>query len=253
MTDRSPAARREAGFALLLVLWVTGFLALMVSQVLFSGRVALSSGEQALLEARLETEADAAITSELFGIVVSGHAATAVRPAWHQGPEQDGTLMVRSFAGRGVNPALANSAVLKKLFQRHGITEEKAEELSAAILAWRSPETARSPGEGRCQPQGGPFRTMDDLALVPGLTAPLLRRIAPDISFARMQPSDEREDSRPGPRQRSEDDEDFLVIVEAVIRSGHGAMLRHAEVTLLPGARPVPWRVMRWGTGGLPE
>ncbi|NHN87695.1 helix-hairpin-helix domain-containing protein [Acetobacter conturbans] len=268
---RSSGTRRgEEGFALLLVLWTMGFLALLVSQVLSTGRSAMQLGERVSLQARLETTADAAITTELFTIATSGHAASAVNGMWHPLEGDDGGATVRSVMERGkLNPNTASRALLQAFFTASGLSSEQSSMLAEQIFSWRNPDSDNQAGslsiagKAVCTTTGAPFRTSDDLLAVPGMTSLVLKIVSPHLSFSELQqPSAATEDKvvRAALRQTGiagnvvdeVSDEDTLITVDARVELRGGAIVRHVEVILLPDARPVPWKVMRWETGALP-
>lgn len=268
MTDRRDTRRGdEGGFALLLVLWMLGFLALLVSQTLSTGRSALRLGEVTLQRARLETMADAAITTELFSVATGASGADGV---WKTSGDEKSPVQVRSVIERNkINPNAVSVTLMQALLVASGAPPDKATMLANAIFAWKNPDLQdQAPlpqgGEGsRCVPLGAPFHTFDDLAAVPGMTRSLAQALAPHMSFAQMQPTSSLTRDPvvraalvkaglviPGQAVQTEnvEDEEALVVVDAKVSYGDGAMLRHAEVVLLPDARPVPWRVMRWET-----
>lgn len=270
MTEKPQGTRafRDEGFALLLVLWTLGFLALIGAQTLATGRSAVRLGDRTLQRVQLETLADAAITSELFGL-----STGAVRPApqWHGGPEEESTrIVVRSQADRNrVNPNFAGQTLLAALFSASGLPTDQSQALSAAIFSWRMPDVAASGatgsigGQKTCTPTGAPFHTFDDLSALPGMTPSVLNILKPHLSFSQIQlpdlsstdPAVRQALTRSGisnsPDQKpynEQPEEETLIGVDAVATRGAYRMNRHAEVVLLPDARPVPWRVVRWET-----
>ncbi|MBO1359907.1 general secretion pathway protein GspK [Acetobacter sacchari] len=271
MTDPRDTRRgEEGGFALLLVLWMLGFLALLVSQTLSTGRAALRLGDAALERARLETMADAAITTELFSVATGVSGAGGV---WKVSGDEKNLVQVRSIIERNkINPNAVSVTLMQALLVASGTPPDKATVLANAIFAWKNPDlqeqapSSQGREESRCVPLGAPFHTFDDLAVVPGMTRSLAQALAPHMSFAQMQPTSSLTRDPvvraalvkaglviPGQAIQREDveDEEALVVVDAKASGDGGAMLRHAEVVLLPDARPVPWRVMRWETSDI--
>lgn len=272
MTERrQPVGKsREEGFALLLVLWTMGFLALLVSQVLATGRSALKLGDRAFVQAQLETATDAAITTELFEIATSGHAFTAVNADWHPMKGGDGTAEIRSRVERGkINPNMTTQAILQAFFLATGLPSDKALMLSEQVFAWRNAAqtggsvSMEARSQAACISNDAPLRTLDDLSAVPGFTQSVVKLISPHMSFVQMQPPAavggdgivRAALQRVGLGKDTPDDagdEDTLLVVDARVTTPQGgAMQRHAEVILLPDARPVPWQVMRWETEAL--
>ncbi len=267
---KEKGAVRDGGFALLLVLWTLGFLALIGTQTLATGRSSVRLGERTFQRVRLETLADAAITSELFGLSTG---QTHPAPQWHGGPDESDTkIMVRSQADRNrVNPGLAGQPLLAAVFAAAGLPADQSRTLSAAIFAWRTPGVAVSGGLSvaggkMCRPTGALFHTFDDLAAVPGMTPSVLYSLKPHLSFSQIQLPDlssndplvrqalTRSGVSNSPDQKQDEDsieDETLVSVDAVAAHGAWHVSRHAEVIILPDARPVPWRVVRWDTESL--
>ncbi|MBV1836756.1 type II secretion system protein GspK [Acetobacter estunensis] len=260
-----PNATSEDGFALLLVLWTLGFLALIGSQALITGRAALRLENATLQRAKLETAADAAIMTELFVISTGQSHPTET---WHDiAVDENMSVLVRSVDDRNrINPNVAGQALMAAFLTASGIPSDQAQTLAAGILAWRMPgyrSKENMTGAKSCTSMGLPVHTLEDLAAVPGMTVTLLHRIAPHLSFAQLHLPDgtshdpvvrqaiARSSISNGSDQMSnagDVEEESLIVVDATASHADHHMHRHAEVILLPDARPVPWRVVRWET-----
>ncbi|MFT8806569.1 MAG: type II secretion system protein GspK [Acetobacter aceti] len=260
-----PRRGNEDGFALLLVLWTLGFLSLIGAQALVLGKSGLVLEASTLQRAQMETITDEAITTELFSISTG---QSPPRPEWRSSPDEgEITISVSSHADRDhINPNVAGQALLSSLLTTSGVSSDQANFLSASIMAWRMPGykgEGNIPGQAACTSSGQPFHTFGDLLAVPGMTPAILARIQPHLSFAQLHLPDQT--SRDpivrqamlhsgvsmGADQKPDDtdsEEETLIIVDAVASKKLARMSRHAEVILMPEARPVPWRVVRWET-----
>lgn len=263
--EKNEAQKAEdGGFALLLVLWTLGFLALIGAQTLATGREAVRLGDRTLQRVQLETLADAAITSELFGLV-AGQVMPV--PQWHNAPEEgNARISVRSMADRNrINPNTAGNILLSELLAASGMSQDQSRALAASIFSWRTPANPLgfAGGRKRCKPIGVPFRTFDDLNAVPDMNPVILQALKPHLSFAQIQLPDlssadpivRKAIAKSGisnsPDQKQDDKElgeETLLSVDVLAARGGYRLGRHAEVLLLPEARPTSWRVVRWET-----
>lgn len=199
--------RRERGAALLLVLWVTILLAALLVGVAAASR---SQSEAALYGAervRAELAAEAGLAH-----AVAGLRAPDARQQW----VPDGRPYTFTFDGAKVTVAIVdvsgmvdlNAAapeLLHRLFLAAGADAAVAGRLADAVTAWRGgPSGARfgaqafagrSPNGMGAATSGGPFRTVDQLARLPGMDAALYDRVEravtvfsgrnfPDASYA---------------------------------------------------------------------
>ena len=167
--------RRERGAALLLVLWVTVLLATLLVGVAAASR---SHNQAALYGAervRAELAAEAGIAR-----AVAGLRAPDVHRQW----VPDGRPYTFDFDGAKVSVAVvdvsgmvdlnaAPADLLRGVFQAAGVAAPEAGQLADAIVASRS-GTQDQPGQ--------PFRAIDQLARLPGMTPDLFARVASAVT-----------------------------------------------------------------------
>jgi general secretion pathway protein K len=189
--------RRERGTALLLVLWVTVLLAALLIGLAASSR---SQGEAALYGAervRAEYAAEAGLAHAIAGLRAPG-----ARERW----VPDGRSHTFTFDGATVTVAVvdvsglvdlnaASTGILRNLFTAAGADAARAGRLANAVADWRG-GAARQPGNTAGPSRArGLFRSIDQLADVPGMDAHLFARIEdavtvfsgrgfPDASYA---------------------------------------------------------------------
>lgn len=180
---------RQRGVALLLVLWATVLLAALLVGVAAASR---SHSEAALYGAervRAELAAEAGIAH-----AVAGLRAPDVRTQW----VPDGRAYQLSFDGARVTVAVVDVSgqvdlnasppeLLRGLLEAAGADRGRAGELADAIAGWRRGSLPRTgaPGRPRPAPAGaarGPFRAVDQLAVLPGMDPDLYARVLPAVT-----------------------------------------------------------------------
>nr|WP_322782891.1 type II secretion system protein GspK [Gluconobacter cerevisiae] len=226
------------------------------------GRASLNLESTALWKARLQTTADAAITTELYAI-----ATGRTRPAgqWSSSPEAtEFQVRTRSQIRRDrINPNIASQPLMAALLMTQGLPVDRAASLAATLLSWRSEGFHVADRASACVSQGLPFHDLDDLSAVPGMTPLLLEGLEPHLSFAQQELPD-LNSGDPSVRQallksgissgadqtdpNSEGNGGVLVSVDAIVFHGAFRMWRHAEAIMLPDERPIPWRLIRLET-----
>ena len=190
---------RQCGSALLLVLWVTMLLAAILVGVAATSR---SQSEATLFgteRIRAELAAEAGLAH-----AVAGLRAPDIRHQWvpdgrPYGFGFDGAkVTVRVVDVSGLIDLNASSPdLLRGLFQAVGMNREHADQLADAIVEWRGGTPRVSPGAALPSqaPQGsqaqkpgstdqphGPFRVIDELARVPGMTMDIYDKIEPAVT-----------------------------------------------------------------------
>ena len=182
---------RQRGVALLLVLWATMLLAALLVGVAAASR---SHGEAALYGAeqvRAELAAEAGIAH-----AVAGLRAPDIRGQW----VPDGRPYHFAFDGAEVTVAIVDATgqvdlnaaqpeLLRALFEAAGAHPGRAEALADAIAGWRGSARQQPGGLGtlrsaatRAEPVHGPFRSIDQLARLPGMNRALYDKIQPTVT-----------------------------------------------------------------------
>ena len=131
---------RDRGFALLVVLWSLVLITLLTTQILASGRTALTLAGNLRAAAEERAEADGAINEAVFHLLAQGAQNWQADGSCHLLATGRIRLAVRvtSVAGK-INPDLALAVLLAGLFQAAGAPAEQAQQLANAIIDWRSP------------------------------------------------------------------------------------------------------------------
>lgn len=200
-------SRHEQGTALLLVLWVTVLLAALLAGVAAASR---SHSEAALYGAervRAELAAEAGLAH-----AVAGLRAPDLRQHW----VPDGRPYTFNFDGAKVTVAVvdvsglvdlnaASPELLGHVFEAAGADSARAGQLAETIATWRGGAPVEETGlrqavrgmglNARADQSVGPFRTIDQLARVPGMDVALFGKVEdavtvfsgrnfPDASYA---------------------------------------------------------------------
>jgi general secretion pathway protein K len=184
---------RQRGFALLIVLWTIGFLALLGTQIVAAGRSDTQLADNLRRQAVLEAAADGAIANVTFRM----QAATdpTLRPDATEHEVQIGQtpvlVRVENESDR-INLNTASIGLLRAFIIAVGGTPSQANQLSAAILDWRTSGTVARQGGAKLSdyraagraygPPEAPFQSVDELADVLGMTPDLFARLEPHLT-----------------------------------------------------------------------
>jgi general secretion pathway protein K len=184
---------RQRGFALLIVLWTTGFLALLGTQIIAAGRSDTQLADNLKQEAMLAAAADGAIANVLFRM------QAARDPGWQaDGAIRElrvGTVVVLvkiDDESDRINLNTASATLLRALIIEVGGAPALANRLAATILDWRTSGAGPRQGGAKAAdyqaagraygPPGSPFQSVAELADVLGMSADLFARLAPHLT-----------------------------------------------------------------------
>ena len=187
LLTRSAATPR--GFALLIVLWSVVLLALLTTVMTASGRSEVQLAGNLRRAAEAEAAAGGGVAAAVF------HASDAPARAWLA---DDGVHVVTighyavsvqvGDENAKLNPNYAPPALMAALFTAAGLDRAHAAGLAQAVTEWHSFSNLaevvahyRQAGLAAA-PSGQPFRSVDELGLVIGMTPELLSRIRPYFS-----------------------------------------------------------------------
>jgi general secretion pathway protein K len=184
---------RQSGFALLIVLWTIGFLALLGTQLVAAGRSDTRLAENLKQEAVLRAAAEGAVARVMFGMQAAhdpGFRAGAGERPIRIG--QTPVLVRIENESDRINLNTASLALLRALMIETGAPPAQADRLAAAILDWRTSGAKARPGGAKAPeyraaglafgPPGNPFQSVEELADVLGMTPELFERLAPHLT-----------------------------------------------------------------------
>jgi general secretion pathway protein K len=210
----------ERGIALVMVLWVVAFLAVVLSAFAGESRIALDIARNRLAAAEAETAADAGVALALSGVAaaVSEAARAPGAPPAEGTWEADGAVHALQWQGAELRVRVDNESgkidlnaapddVFVALFQALGIAPGQAADLATALIEWRKRRIAAlgiatrrpaAPAARLSDQPTGPFFALEELKRVPGVTPDLYAAIAPYVTVWSKQPvPDPRTASRP--------------------------------------------------------
>ena len=264
-------ARRERGFALLVVLWALVLVSLLVLRLTASGSGEARLGSNLRKSAVAEADADGAFAEACTRLMdrngawsmAGGHHALAV-----MGGHAD--VQVTNEAGK-IDINNAAPLLLASLLEGSGQSSEAAATLAQSIVAWRTPM-----GQGQAAPVLAPYRraglaygppgeafqSVDELALVQGMTPALLDRVRPHVTvyglgdpvLALADPAVRRAAAAAGEIETgagapTDLDGDDVVALTVTVHADGAVFTRRGTVQLEPGVAPAPYRVLTWAQG----
>ncbi len=188
----NPAARQR-GFALLIVLWTLGLLALVGTQILVSARQETQVADMARDTAMLAAAADGAVQQAIFATLDPTGRHWNADGVTHRVQIGKVVVAVRiQDEADKVNPNFASPALLQALLLQVGADPDTAAVVATAIAEWReaspspggpSAATAKYVAAGRdYTPGGAAFASLDDLGAVLGMTPALLAQLRPHLT-----------------------------------------------------------------------
>jgi general secretion pathway protein K len=185
---------RERGFALLIVLWTLGLLALLGTQLLATARQDTQLARNRVDAAELEAAANGAVQQAIFANLDTSNkhwdadSITRVARVGHVP-----VIVQVDDEAEKVNPNIASVALLQALMTALGTDRVTAAVVAASIAEWRQASavagradavTARYVAAQReYAPPGTPFTNLDELEAVFGMSPDLLARLRPHLTI----------------------------------------------------------------------
>ncbi len=259
---------RERGFALLLVLWTMVLLTLLVTQLTSAGRGEAQIAANLRRDASAELAADGAVQAAMFHML-DGSAARWLPDGTERAlPVAGGraAVVLRDQGGK-VNPNTAQADLLSAVIVALGTDPHAAALVAQAIVDWHTPPAM--PGQPAAAaayraaglpvaPAGTPFGSVDDVALVRGVTPALFARLRPHLSvFAVGEPRLALADPVVAQALRAlgaggvSDAAPEVTVVEitATARMNSGAVFSRRATVQVGGSALTPWRMLDWEQG----
>ncbi len=264
-----PARAQPRGFALLIVLWSVVLLALLTTAMTASGRSEMQLSGNLRRAAAAEAAADAGVAEAVF------HVSDAPARAWLA----DGQPRLVRLGGYAVtvqigdengklNPNYAPPALTAAVISAAGVDASRAARLAQAIVDWHSLGNldlvvAQYRQSGMpAAPTGQPFRSVDELGLVMGMTPDVLARIRPYFSVFTNGPLDlpgaaplvqRAVVALEGPQPQVPYQRPTVINVVADARGADGSrFVRSAVVALVPDRAGRPFQTLQWGSPQVP-
>jgi general secretion pathway protein K len=182
--------RGRQGFALLIVLWTLGLLALLIGHLTASARTQLALAETARNEAEAEAAADGAVQHAIFALRAGSSGITGVP----QGMVIGRVVVALAMQDRSmmINPNYAPSSLLAALLRQGGMDAASAQRLGRSIMEWHTGSISTLDGRSNdagYRAAGLPyapthrfFSNDEELGLVLGMTPRAMDLLRPWLS-----------------------------------------------------------------------
>lgn len=189
------AAPRQAGVALILVLWMLALLTVVANSVAFSVRTEFQATANLLATAQAEAAADAGVFRALYELTKpeSDSQRWQANGATHAWAFGDALVEVRISDESGkIDLNAAPASLLAGLFKALDVPDAEALALADAVVDWRDADSLRSlhgaerddyVAAGRPSgPANAPFQSIAELRQVLGMNERLYRLLEPLIT-----------------------------------------------------------------------
>jgi general secretion pathway protein K len=260
-------ARYQRGFALLLVLWTLGLLGLVVAGMAASARSGTGLASNVRSSAVAEAAADGGVQQAVFRLL---------RHEW----QPDGLTHRFTIGDAAVavtiedqtdhfNPNVGSPPMLAALLGEVGLDPAQAMDLARMLVDWRTMGPISLTGELKLDryqlsnlpygPPGRPFGTIEEMGLVPGMSADLLARLKPRLSVYQAKAANTAMSRNVvagaimiGRHMASVDytSRDMLVLIHVTADAVGGAQFTRRAVVRI-SAHPNPgehgWELLTWG------
>ena len=260
----------DRGFALLIVLWTLGLLALLGTEITASGRTATKLAANLRSNAVVEAAADGAVHQAMLRLMQGVWKADGTPRVVRIGPAVV-EVRITDEAGK-LNPNFATLPVMAALLRNLGLDPARAAPLAAAIIDWRTRSAQPLPGGAKLPqyraaglpygPASRPFESVDEIGLVLGMTPDIFARLRPHISVYNDsdvqraaadpladQAIEESELGRGAAERFSFAGEDETATVRAAATGPDGARFTRQAVIRVstePAQGEVPFQILTW-------
>jgi general secretion pathway protein K len=191
-----PAAREsERGIALLTVLWVATLLGVIGATLLSTTRTQTRLAHNLIAAAQARASADAGVSLAVWTLLGGSTLASRQDGEPKRFTLRDGHVWVSiQDAGGMISANQAPPELLRAAFRTVGADDSLAVGLADRVIDWRDPDTRRRPAGAEDDeyisaglsylPRNAPFRDIDELRLIYGMTPALFERVAPLLTVA---------------------------------------------------------------------
>ena len=263
--------RAQGGFALLIVLWTMVLLSLITTHIATAGRTETQLASNLRDAAVTAAAADGAIQEDVFRLLA------APGRTWTPGGRTREVVLAGVTASVGIvsedgliNPNFASGEILGALMRQTGVAVATAAMIGNAIVEWRFPGSGAAEGPIAIRyrsagysyrPPGAPFRSIDELGAVRGMTEDVLDRIRPFLSLYTTGDPDLREapgaviealrtTNGPQLQRGAAATLPRVIRITAVAVGPHGSRFSRQAVLALNQDAAVPFRVLSWDSPG---
>ncbi len=185
--------KRDRGFALLIVLWTLALLSFLVAQMTAAARTEAHIAFNLRSNIVQESSVDGAVYAAGFHLLDRSDKHWGVDGARHELTVPGGKVAVRiTDESDKINLNTASVDLLHALLLGVGLDDDTATGLATAIVDWREENGAGRAAQKAAQYRGAgreygppekPFRSIDELALVLGISRDLLAKMRPHLTI----------------------------------------------------------------------
>ena len=186
---------RSKGLALISVLWLVGLLGVLALSILSLVKTDKVIAHNVREEAQAEGLADAGVyltIHQLCDVHLLKEVPIDGQPRTVSIAGQDVEITVQDELGK-IDLNFAPSDILKSLFISAGLDEVKSQTIVQNIEARRAASLASAneafPSDSPKSNRSLPFRTIDELKSIPGITDAIFQRIQPALTVYSLQPT----------------------------------------------------------------
>ena len=264
-------ARRQAGFALLIVIWALVLLSLILTHVLSAGRSEAQLARNLRLAAEAEPVADGAVQNTIFHLLTPPPQGWALQGRHHLTlPGGAADVVVENVGGK-INPNSADGSLLTAILTLCGASVTEVGRITQAIMLWRAPSNTPDAGVAAYRaaglnyaPPGAPFETSQEIGLVLGVTPALRACLSPHLSVYQDNNTPSLTAADPFVAQALEQvareageasvltdeasGDPVVTITAAAVGRGGGRFTRRATIRLAAGRLGRPFRILTWQT-----
>ena len=260
----------ERGFAMLIVMWTAGLLGLLIAGLTAATRGQVRVASQIRESAIAEAAADGGVHQAIFQLRAGVWAADKMS---HRVTIGAATVAVAiEDESDRINPNYASTPLMAALLHSLGLESDHAMVLARHIFDWRTATVVSLDGGLKVDlyrqaelpygPADAPFTNVEEIALVPGVTDDIMRRLRPALSV--WQQSDPTVGT--GSVVGRSAIEDAALIAHASVLTGLNSQYKVVRVSanasvaggtrfvrsavvrlpLKPSADRAPWQVLSW-------
>jgi general secretion pathway protein K len=261
--------RRQAGFALLIVVWALVLLSLILTHVLSAGRSEAQLARNLRLAAEAEPVADGAVQNTIFHLLDPSPNGWPLQGRHHVIlPGGVADVLVENVAGK-IDPNAADEPLLTAILTQCGASATEVEGIAQAIMLWRAPATTPDAGVAAYRaaglsyaPPGAPFETDDEIGLVAGMAPALQTCLRPHLSVYQNNDTPSlaaadafvaqalelvaRQSGEASVVAASQSGDATVTITAAAVGREGGHFTRRATIRLVAGRLGRPFRVLTW-------
>ncbi len=190
----SKTNKSHKGFALITVLWITAFLAVIAGSVSYQARASLALANNSVNSFKTKYAAEGALLLTIDKLIKRSEQQGYVLTSPNFSYELDDlTVVVRVADESGkVDINISPLDLVRSLFESIGVSEQKSLSIAAAIADWRDQDNLKRPDGAEDQDyiasgllyeaKDDDFDSIDELSLVQGVSPSIFKKVRPFVT-----------------------------------------------------------------------